>query len=245
MDKYAQARELFPADQHSQKSFGSRSEDWIEAHWIIERLNDVYGDQWQWECMRSQTHTSERRGKVYYEVEGTWRLTIPTESGDKYREGEGADGSDDLCNAKKGASSYAMRHAAKHFSIGIECWTRPISATPQKPAPQKPITPLPHFPVSQVFAELDKAFVHGAKAAVQEDALTLLERLRTKKFVSGETAEEIIEALKLVAETCNPKEALGKVKTAHLKNWEDHLSSEQFREVIGYMKTLGTLLPTN
>ena len=245
MTTFNKVREKFAPHQHSQKSFGSRSEDWIEAHWIIERLNDVYHDQWTWQCIRTQTHTSERRGKVYYEVEGTWMLTLPTERGPVSREGEGADGSDDLCNAKKGASSYAMRHAAKHWGIGLECWISPIKGTPS--ASTSPSAPPASTSATDMyldaFAKLDEAFVSQCGKALKTEAKKQLSRYRTGTYLQGENEQQLEDALTHVAEAHNPRDKLTEVKSKMLSTWERELTPSQYTGVLTYMKKLGKLLP--
>jgi len=122
MNKVLEAlQKPFPPEEHSHRNIRGRSEDWVEDHYLIQRLNQVCGENWEWEC-RSEGVTLGEPHVVWCR----WALNILGPEGHWVtREGYGADSGSDLANALKGAASYAKRHAAKQFGIALECWITP------------------------------------------------------------------------------------------------------------------------
>ena len=68
----------FPSEEHSHKSIGNRSEDWVEDHHLIKRLNAIAGPcNWKWEC-KSEGFLPEqnRGGKPVYVYHCRYALSI-------------------------------------------------------------------------------------------------------------------------------------------------------------------------
>ena len=111
----------FPPEQHSHRTIAGRSEDWVEDHFLIQRLNETC--IWQWKCVSYMVHATQPN----YAVDHRYSLQIlcddaSTEGRWIEREGEGGDTGRDLANVKKGSASYAKRHACKNWGMALECW---------------------------------------------------------------------------------------------------------------------------
>ena len=112
----------FPPEQHSHRTIAGRSEDWVEDHFLIQRLNETC--IWQWKCVSYMVHATQPN----YAVDHRYSLQILCDdvfsAGCRWieREGEGGDSGRDLANVKKGSASYAKRHACKNWGMALECW---------------------------------------------------------------------------------------------------------------------------
>lgn len=112
----------FPPEQHSHRTIAGRSEDWVEDHFLIQRLNETC--IWQWKCVSYMVHATQPN----YAVDHRYSLQILCDdvfsAGCRWieREGEGGDTGRDLANVKKGSASYAKRHACKNWGMALECW---------------------------------------------------------------------------------------------------------------------------
>jgi len=230
----------FPSEEHSHKSIGNRSEDWVEDHYLIKRLNAIAGPcNWKWEC-KSEGFLPEqnRGGKPVYVYHCRYALSIYEPKTGQYieKEGVGGDTSPDLANAMKGAASYAMRHACKKWGIALECWVAPTEEGQLTAEEQESF-------YKEMLKDLHQAFIVGVPhATVATSALKLLSKVHDNSFTDDNDSVETVAALKQIAEKHNPKDSLSIVKEKFMADsprWKQE-SVDKFRI---HMREVGRLLP--
>ena len=233
MDKILEElQKPFPPSEHSHRNIRGRSEDWVEDHYLIQRLNKVCGMNWSWQCQsESVTH-----GKPNY-AWCRWSLNIlSSENIWIAREGYGGDDGNDMGNVLKGATSYAKRHACKNWGMALECW---ITPTEQGQLTSKELEPV----YTKMVEDLHQAFVGGVPhATVATNALTLLTQIHDNSFKDITEKEDAESALIQIAEKHNPKDSLRLVKEAFIAEsprWTTGLT-EKFQN---HMREIGRLLP--
>ena len=255
MSNFNKVRAVFPKDQHSHRIIRGRSEDWVEAHYLIDRLNDVYGLNWSWICeAEGWFPEKEHNGKAVYRY---WcRCSLRIYSGEigesSFREGVGSDSSDDMANAMKGAQSYALRHACKHFGIGLECWITPeeqyVPSSPKKqslaeklgkgsdPGPEKEIR---EKLLEQAILSLYTAFAEHDDDEMFRHCMSLLDE-PTESEVATQLRAQKLKEFALLQDN---RAGLNKVYTTNIDRWHKIMNKPEKDKLKATIQELGNYLP--
>jgi hypothetical protein len=117
-------REPFPASQTKTERIGGRTETWVESHWLMERLNAVFGLSWTMEVTEIGTQDQPFARSDGKQVDGqrawaTVRVAFPDprQAGQRIsHDGVGECHMTGHDAARKGAVSLAFRSACKWFT---------------------------------------------------------------------------------------------------------------------------------
>lgn len=124
----------------TKKGRGGNTETWVEAHWLIDRLNRVLGiGEWdfsirsleQEEAKLGSHKATKATAHVTVRVWLDWEEDAGMKGVGRFRTYDGV-GSITMMgdDAVKGAISIAMRQACKYMGVGLHLWTHPGQAAP-------------------------------------------------------------------------------------------------------------------
>jgi len=124
----------FPAHAITTKNKGQGSESWVEQHYLMERLNQVFGLEWSWSIMAEgcdyimlKTRNGEKEGQRAW-CRGRLTLWFTDEKGNRHeivREGVGEKEMYGCEDARKGSASVSFRHACKWFTTFLWSGSNP------------------------------------------------------------------------------------------------------------------------
>lgn len=138
----------FPDHAITTKKKGQNTETWVEQHFLMERLNQVFGLDWSWNIMAEgcetvmlQTRSGEKQGQRAW-CRGRLTLWFTDSSGNRRevsRDGVGEKEMFNMEDARKGSYSVSFRHAAKFFTTFLwsGSYPQPVSEEAQAKAKAK------------------------------------------------------------------------------------------------------------